>query len=135
MGTESEAMAMSLVAGLSTGVGGSAIFFVNSVSDRMMAFTLALAAGVMTAVSLLELMSPIMEGRLVALLWAIAGAGIYGMLRYLLPEINHATTAGHKREDEEEPLSSHLIERARNWRLAVLMMLTLTAHNLPEGLQ
>jgi ZIP family zinc transporter len=134
-GAEIEALLMSLVAGLSTGLGGSVIFCVNTVSNRLMSFTLSLAAGVMTAVSLLELMTPVTQGRLLPLIWSFCGAGLYGLLRLLLPESNQAAAAaaGHKREDEEAGTSIHLLEKSRQWRLAVLMMATLTAHNLPEG--
>jgi ZIP family zinc transporter len=134
------ALVMSLVAGLSTGLGGCIVFFVTSVSDRVMSFTLSLAAGVMTSVSLLELMQPIKSGLIMPILWAFVGSAFYAILRLALPENNTATAnaTGHKKNHEEnrarlsddEEIFAH---KARQWRLGVLMMATLTAHNLPEG--
>lgn len=48
---ESRALLFSTVAGLSTGVGGTVVFFVGNISARTMSFTLSLAGGVMTAVT------------------------------------------------------------------------------------
>ena len=150
---------MSLVAGLSTGVGGSVVFFVSSVSATTLAFTLSLAAGVMTSVSILELMKPLLHGTLLPVLWACGGAVFYQLLRLVLPENGSATAAatGHKRgsqdgcggagggdkrfsaddwsrSDAEASGSAETHERRkdRQWRLGVLMMVTLTAHNFPE---
>jgi zinc transporter, ZIP family len=130
---------MSFVAGMSTGLGGCVIFFVTSVSGKTMSFTLSLAAGVMTSVSILELLKPILDGSIPPLLWAMAGAGFYMTLRYVVPEAPRVSvqksTTYDKRERSEENNSVREMEllRARNWRLGILMMLTLTAHNLPEG--
>lgn len=135
---------MSFVAGMSTGLGGCVIFFVSSVSNKVMSFTLSLAAGVMTSVSILELLKPILNGSITSLLWAMAGAGFYMALRYIVPEpprINstpttHQTTSKYdkrERSDEHSNTKETELLRARNWRLGILMMLTLTAHNLPEG--
>ena len=124
---------MSLVAGLSTGLGGCVVFCVSNVTARVLAFTLSLAAGVMTSVSILELMKPITEGTLQPLLWACIGGAFYGVMRRALPESDPAVNAAvaHKRlESDEEDV---VARRARQWRLGVLMMITLTAHNLPEG--
>lgn len=135
---------MSFVAGMSTGLGGCVIFFVSKVSNKVMSFTLSLAAGVMTSVSILELLKPILNGSFPSLLWAMAGAGFYMALRYVVPEPPRMTSAEiispkydktDKRDRSEEHYNAKENEllRARNWRLGVLMMLTLTAHNLPEG--
>ena len=119
---------MSLVAGLSTGLGGAVIFCVHTVSARFMAFTLGLAAGVMTSVSVLELLPPIMDGSASPVLWGLIGVAAYAWLRRCLPEPQTSgNSAGQWRTAAEE--------RAGQWRLGILMMLTLTAHNLPEGIE
>jgi hypothetical protein len=126
-------------------VGGCVVFCVSSVSNRTMAFTLALAAGVMTSVSGLELLKPLLQWTMPPIFWAIAGAVFYAGLRELIPEPASAAAAGtgHKRGDEDSSKNDgdgnkdgNVKQRdleARQWRLGVLMMATLTAHNLPEG--
>ncbi len=91
-----------------------------------MAFTLSLAAGVMTAVSTLELLRPILRGTLVTLMWAVAGVIAYVALRSLVPE---SPVYSNRRGDD---FGDDAKKRARQWRLGILMMATLTAHNLPE---
>lgn len=133
---------MSFVAGMSTGLGGCVIFFVNSVSNKVMSFTLSLAAGVMTSVSILELLKPMLDGSIPLLLWAMAGAGFYMALRKIVPEppkiVSIPTDSNAKYDkrgrSEECSIKEAELLRARNWRLGILMMLTLTAHNLPEGI-
>lgn len=209
---------LSLVAGLSTTVGGLVIFLAEEPSPRFMAFTLALAAGVMTSVSALELLRPIIDGQIAALVWSLVGAAMYVLLSHFLPDHPHPPTSVATKpktaDDAEQPfalpcpsdsasvvpalevasrassspplspaavtdrarpdatspplvtiastpsvLHAHLTrkrsepndhdhsiatpppsrasdeqERARQLRLGLVMMVTLTAHNLPEGL-
>ena len=175
---------LSLLAGLSTTIGGSVVFCFPEPTPAMMAFTLALAAGVMTSVSVLELMKPVLSGSLEPIFWSVAGAGAFKLLTLVLPEDGHSTLerpaikaktsddmeamdaesgslssgkggsqvrpgqdksspkgAVRKRNDPTPPHSPprHRAtepddpERARQLRLGLLMMMTLTAHNLPEG--
>mmetsp|Transcript_36355 Transcript_36355/g.72043 ORF Transcript_36355/g.72043 Transcript_36355/m.72043 type:complete len:303 (+) Transcript_36355:79-987(+) len=152
-GSSTDAMLMSLVAGLSTGLGGCVVFFVSSVSSRVLAFTLSLACGVMTSVSILELMKPILSGEVPPLLWCVFGAALYVLLRSALPDNGAVAANDHKRGDEEfnderdlnvdtkfsNAQSGGGIDgrdsrwKKKQWRLGMLMMATLTAHNLPEG--
>jgi ZIP family zinc transporter len=144
------AMLMSLIAGMSTGLGGCVVCCFSAVSPRVLAFTLALAGGVMTSVSILELMKPMLSGEAAPLLWASFGAALYSLLRTALPESSGGGSGAfstEKREDDApqspEGGSERRVDKsetrdskrwkARQWRLGVLMMVTLTAHNLPEG--
>ena len=104
--------------------------------------SLALACGVMTSVSLLELLQPLQHGstrevRAVSVLWAMAGAAAYALLRKLLPEEQSDSTAREEKrlsDEEDVRVGAFNVYRARQWRLGVLMMATLTLHNLPEGM-
>jgi len=142
------AMLMSLIAGMSTGLGRCVVCCFSAVSPRVLAFTLALAGGVMTSVSILELMKPMLSGEIPPLLWASFGAALYYLLRTALPESGGGSGAfsTEKREDDTPHSPEGGDERRgdmseardsrwkeRQWRLGVLMMVTLTAHNLPEG--
>jgi len=128
-GGAENALLMSLVAGLSTGLGGCVVFFVSNVSNRTMALTLSLAAGVMTSVSILELMKPFLHGTSAPVLWALTGAAFYASVRRVIPEPDFSGTPVFGKDED----GGSALKRARQWRLGVLMMVTLTAHNLPEG--
>ncbi|CAE7493636.1 zupT [Symbiodinium natans] len=105
-----------------------------------MAFALALAAGVMLTVSLVELFIPPFiqaENRLQACASGIFGFLSFLLLRQFVPEPDMG--CGKKDEEWRDPEKGHVSEaasepKARQWRLAFLMMLALTAHNFPEGL-
>jgi len=104
-----------------------------------MAFALALAAGVMLTVSFGELFGPallVAGQRLKAALATLVGLLSFMALRKLVPEPD---VAHKKDEDAEEDAElgeadDTLESKSRQWRLAAIMMLALTAHNFPEGL-
>ena len=176
--SEKKALLFSLLAGLSTGIGGAVVLCLDSVSNATLAAVYALAAGVMVSVSVLELLKPIMAAGspfTPPVFWMMAGAGFYAVLRKLVPD-DHGNTAVKKRLPDDEadevheqqqqqqqqqpsssspPQPSHqkshegggtrdvesggkatslAAYRSQQWRLGVLMMITLTLHNLPEGM-
>mmetsp|Transcript_28110 Transcript_28110/g.52720 ORF Transcript_28110/g.52720 Transcript_28110/m.52720 type:complete len:334 (+) Transcript_28110:91-1092(+) len=135
------AILRSLVAGLSTSLGAGIVLFLrSSPTAGQMAFALALAAGVMLTVSFVELFIPPFlkgENRLQACVYGVLGFLSFLLLRRLVPEPD----MGCGKKDEEwskDPEKGYVFDanepRARQWRLAFLMMLALTAHNFPEGL-
>jgi len=93
----------SLLAGLSTALGGSVIFVLPDPSSKLMALVLALAAGVMSSVSLLELNSAVFDLDFYApLVWSCVGAVCYYGLSRCIPNdaghggvgVSAASTAG-----------------------------------------
>ncbi|OLP83421.1 Zinc transporter ZupT [Symbiodinium microadriaticum] len=146
------AIMRSLVAGLSTSLGAGIVLLLrSSPTASQMAFALALAAGavpacfgyssVMLTVSFVELFIPPFvqaENRFQACASGIFGFLSFLLLRKLVPEPD----MGCGKKDEErrdDPEKGHVGEvgvepKARQFRLAFLMMLALTAHNFPEGL-
>jgi zinc transporter ZupT len=105
---------MSTVAGMSTGLGGCVIFCLRTpkIPGSIMSFTFSLAAGVMTAVSFLELLKPMRDGSLKPVLFAFIGSMFYIFLRRLLPE-NIVVHSDHKRVDN--PIVDDSTTKARQW--------------------
>uniref|UniRef100_A0A7S3LMR0 Zinc transporter ZupT n=1 Tax=Aplanochytrium stocchinoi TaxID=215587 RepID=A0A7S3LMR0_9STRA len=148
---------MSCLAGASTGIGALFVFLLDKdPSGSHLAFSLSLAAGVMLSVSVADMWIPLGERLfyyyllgtcidavgilLVAqdgFLWptfiALLGAITFQILEHFLPSQEDSvllpTYTNAKRHDRK-----YNAERTRNFRLALVMMLTLTAHNFPEGL-
>lgn len=130
------ALTRSTFAGLSTSLGAGAVLLSSSnPTAAQMAFCLSLAGAVMVTVSLVELWLPrILEPgwRLQAIFFTAVGGLAFWLLSKLVPEPDYAKV------DEEMPVDGEKekdeIKKGKQWRLAVLMMLALTAHNFPEGL-
>ena len=118
-GSALSAFVLSLFAGGATSLGGLVVCFLSpEPSATLMAWTLSLAAGVMLAVSILELVVP-KRGELGAVIWFGGGCLSYWMLSSL------ARCCDRKVQKTRS-------KRAR--QLGILMCLALTLHNLPEGL-
>lgn len=140
-----EAIARSVLAGLSTSLGAAIVLLLRGApTPGQMAFALALAGGVMLTVSLLEMWLPQLlrpDRRLDCFIGA--GVGLLGFLalKNLVPEPQYGS---HPKacEDMEDGYGSDLAasgspahqHKVKQWRLAVLLTLALTAHNFPEGL-
>ena len=119
-----EALLMSFFAGAATSVGGLVVCCLSpkrGVAAGLLAGTLSMAAGVMLAVSLLELVVPATEK---AELSAFFYFGVGGVAYYGLSSFARFCSLVEKQKSRQK--------RARH--LGILMCLALTAHNLPEGL-
>ncbi len=122
-----QALMLSAAAGLSTGLGGLIVWFLRRPSARVMSFSLGFAGGVMTTVSLSDLLPQAVTMYAQTMSRAKAGfctASLCGMgmlvawlLGRLLPERADAGNA-----DEQ-----------RVYRTAFVTAACVLAHNLPEG--
>ena len=113
---------LSLLAGLATTVGAGIAFVVKRFSDRLLATLLGFAAGVMIAVSFLELYGRAEDtvGPLLAALAFFSGFGIIFLIDILVP---------HSYETEQlEPKAASLK------RAGMLTAVGIAIHNFPEGL-
>lgn len=155
---------MSLLAGLSTSIGAMVVFMLpgERVTPSQMAFSLALAAGVMFSVSILEFWLPKLLGHSQQdlhnlLIYSVVGAGAFLLLSKCVPEPDMAAISKPSSLPQEAPeiygnasrrpsvKSGRDIEEggnvsdeeavtiARQWRLSMVLMLSLTLHNFPEG--
>jgi ZIP family zinc transporter len=121
----------SLLAGLATGIGALAVFFIKSLSDRLQDSMLAGAAGVMLAASFFSLLLPGLEHgeALLGSTWAAALLVIFGImsgagaLYYIHQKLPHE----HFNLGLEGPDAAHI---RRIW----LFIIAITLHNFPEGM-
>lgn len=114
---------MASLAGLTTTFGAFIIFAMpQGPPPWAMAFTLSLAAGVMVTVA-----SELVWGKKGRSLWPwllfVAGALITWLLSYLATSLQQQTEG-----EEKEPKQRSM------WRLAVVLFVSLTLHNFPEGM-
>ncbi len=116
------AVLMSLVAGLATGLGGAIVAFIGELKMRTYDTLIGFAAGVMTAIATLGLIhEALMEGgTVIALLGvAVGAAGLFLLDRFIPHEHEHLPF------ECTNPVA---------YRRGLLLMVALTLHNIPEGL-
>ena len=133
------AFGLTLIAGLSTGVGSLIALLARRTSRRFLSVSLGFSAGVMIYVSMVEILATA-RGSLAAELgarggaWATVAAFFGGML--LIAVIDKLIPA------EENPHEARLVESEREdaprpqklMRMGVLTALAIAVHNFPEGL-
>ncbi len=125
------ALLLSGLAGLSTGIGGLAVLFFRRPGDRMMAFSLGFAAGVMTTVSLSDMLPHTVATYGETMLpasaaFCSASLCFMGMITALLLE---KCIPG-----EEEMAVNRSGAPAGALRSAMVTTAAIVLHNLPEGI-
>lgn len=149
-------LAFSLIAGLSTSL-GALLAVLKRPDQETMAFLLGLAAGVMMTVSIVELIvrNAMEHNALLVLISAGLGALAYYLLALLMDTYGHKdppslladlppiekpkadkeqATEWIEDHNTESSLGSQSVKETASYlRLGLLMALTLTLHNLPEG--
>jgi len=113
-----------------TALGASAVFFSRSVGRKYLDSSLGFAAGVMTAASFWSLLAPSIalskEMGLIPwlppLIGFLLGGAFLRLLDRILPHLHLFAPIS-----DAEGVSTH-------WRRAVLLVLAITLHNIPEGL-
>ncbi len=132
-----EALLLTLLAGLSTGIGGMVVFFAKTIDTRVLAVSLGLSAGVMIYVSLVELLHEAAgllsaaygakAGLLYAILSFFGGILLIAVIDKLIPcdenphEIACPADPGKRRD--------HALRRT-----GLVTALALGIHNFPEGM-
>jgi ZIP family zinc transporter len=116
------AVLLSLIAGLATGLGGVLVALLGNFDMRTYDTLLGFAAGVMTAVASFGLIQEAVNrgSILITLLGVSVGAGVLFALDHFLPH-------------EHEQLSFNCTNPLAYHR-GILLMAALTLHNVPEGL-
>lgn len=122
------ALCITLLAGLSTGVGGLIVLVSRRPSAGMMAFSMGFAGGVMTAVSLADMLPeavegyaqgmPVLRAALAAGSLCAAGMAVAWALGRCIPE---------------QPAAQNTLH-GRALRSAMVTTAALVLHNLPEGI-
>lgn len=131
------ALLLTLLAGLSTGIGGGIVFFAKSISTRFLSVSLGLSAGVMIYVSLVELFpqangllsSAYGEklGLLYTLLAFFGGILLIAVIDRLIP----CEENPHEMTFKTKPAAQH---SSRLKRTGIITALAIGIHNFPEGM-
>ena len=129
------ALGLTMIAGLSTGIGSLIAFFTKRTNTKFLSAALGLSAGVMIYVSFMELMPQSVEllsgiyskkeSEVYMLLSFFAGIGLIALIDRLVP----ADENPHEIHTDKEFGQSAPLKRT-----GILMALAIGVHNFPEGL-
>ena len=138
MGNVWLAFGLTLIAGLSTGIGSLIAFFAKKTNTKFLSTSLGFSAGVMIYVSMVEIFSKASDmltevhGKKIGVLYAIiaffAGMIFIGMIDKLIPSEKNPHEVKMVETENEE------VNKSRLKRTGVLTALAIAIHNFPEGL-
>lgn len=140
-GAVAAALAISLLAGLSTGLGGLAVVLKRSPGPKFLAAALGFSAGVMVYISFVELYpegaDSLAEASVPsAELWAavafFAGIALIALIDHFVPEEINPHEEPHHLEGGSVSGGTR-VSRSRMRNVGVLTALAIAIHNFPEG--
>ena len=130
------ALSLTMIAGLSTGIGGLMSFFSKATNTRFLSAALGLSAGVMVYVSLLEMMPEAYEkmaevfegklGKVYVLLAFFAGMAMIALIDFFIPEDENP------HEFHRQPIQGQSPQKLQ--RTGLMLALAIGIHNFPEGI-
>ncbi|MFA6652044.1 MAG: zinc transporter ZupT [Bacteroidales bacterium] len=121
------AFALTLFAGLATGIGSLVALMTKRTNTRFLSLTLGFSAGVMIYISFMELVPEAGKvlNDLQLVLSFFGGIGLIAIIDLLIPE-------------DENPHEIHLAEdmekNSRLKRMGIMLALSIAIHNFPEGI-
>lgn len=137
------ALGLTLMAGISTGIGALLAFFTKATNKKMLAGALGLSAGVMLYVSFVDLLPlsfedilavyPDKRGEIYVTLAFFAGIGLIAAIDFLIPErenpheMQHMESINEVRQDEGK-------KNTNLKRTGTMLALAIGIHNFPEGI-
>lgn len=133
------AFVLTIVAGLSTGIGSAIAFFIKERSVKILTFTMGLAAGVMIYLSFMELLPHAMAaleqetaggghnhyGKWLGILAFFIGMLVVGVIDTYIPHHHHEVEGTNPTDYQKDK---------KLMRVGVMTAVALAIHNLPEGL-
>ncbi|MEG3029910.1 MAG: zinc transporter ZupT [Oscillospiraceae bacterium] len=134
------ALSLTLVAGLSTGIGSLIALFSKRTNTKFLAFSMGLSAGVMIFVSMVELYAD--ANRLLSLTYGakmgaaytaisfFGGMGLIALIDKLLP----AEDNPHELKFVEDMSEDNTIHKKSLMRTGVFTAIAIAVHNFPEGM-
>jgi ZIP family zinc transporter len=133
------AMLLTVLAGLSTGIGSTIAFFIRQPRYSYLTFLLGLSAGVMVYISFTELLGTAIAavGFLQANIAFFAGIVGFAAVDMLIPHSYEEESAGDARfgTTKEKVLGPAMAPSAASLkRSSVLIAIGIAIHNLPEGM-
>ncbi|MCD7936928.1 MAG: zinc transporter ZupT [Tannerellaceae bacterium] len=130
------AFGLTLIAGLSTGIGSVLAFFTKRTNRKFLSTALGFSAGVMIYVSFMEMMPDAKEsltqfhgertGTLYLLLAFFGGMGFINLIDFLIPEDKNPHEIQNVEQLRERPEALH--------KTGMLIALSIAIHNFPEGI-
>ena len=133
------AFGMTMIAGLSTGIGSLIALIAKRTNTKFLSFSLGLSAGVMLYVSFLDLIPNAKEelvsyygdrtGMLSLMVAFFGGMGLITIIDFLIPKPNNP----HEMHGVED-MTRHGIKQKSLHRTGIVVALSLVAHNFPEGI-
>jgi ZIP family zinc transporter len=132
------ALVLTILAGLSTGIGSLIAFFIRDKSVKLLSFSMGLAGGVMLYLSFVEMLPHATHGIAATLehphdgSWYALLAFFVGML--LVGVIDHLIPHPHEHPDSILALDPTLEQQNRRLlRIGTMTAIALAIHNFPEG--
>lgn len=135
------ALALTLFAGLSTGIGSAMAFFTKTTNTRFLSTALGFSAGVMIYVSFTEILGEAFEllierngevnGSIFAVLSFFGGIAIIAIIDSLVPTFENPHEI---RKVEDIRLNKQTGQKSGLMRVGLFMALAIAMHNFPEGL-
>jgi len=124
------AFILTILAGLSTGIGSAIAYFIKKPKIAYLSFSLGLSAGVMIYISFMELLpdSLAVVGKYWGLVSFFLGIAVIGLIDLLVSEPENP----HDFEGIDEPAAVR--DPARLMKMGLFTALTIGLHNFPEGL-
>lgn len=129
------AFLLTLVAGLSTGVGSLIALLAKRTNTNFLSFSLGFSAGVMIYVSFMELLPQSLEifsneygdkmGNLYMLLGLFGGIVIIAVIDFMVPKASNP----HEIQGVEDMKSNHRLRHT-----GIITAVTIAIHNFPEGI-
>ncbi len=140
MGNVALAFLLTLLAGLSTGVGSALALFTKKTNTKFLSASLGFSAGVMIYVSMIEIFFKAQEslsipfgdktGTLITIISFFGGMLLIGLIDKIVPS--------DKNPHEVTPISAMAVpngtDRSKLMRTGLFTALAITIHNFPEGL-
>jgi len=138
------ALGLTMLAGLSTGIGSALAFYTKRTNEKFLSAALGFSAGVMIYVSLVEIFAKAQnslelvygptKGSWITTLGFFAGIGIIALIDHFVPSEENP----HEMRDVGEmAATAEEKERSKNdalMRMGLFSALAITIHNFPEGL-
>ena len=134
------AFLLTLIAGLSTGLGGLIAFFTKRDNVHFLIIALGFSAGVMIFVSFTDIFPEALKGfsstygdkaMLATCLSFFGGMGLIALIDFLIPEGENP----HEVNYVEQVSNAHNLCDSRKFhRMGVMLALSIAIHNFPEGL-
>lgn len=135
------AFALTLFAGLSTGIGSALAFFTKKTNTKFLSVALGFSAGVMIYVSMIEIFVKAQESLIGELgkkggSWATVGAFFMGIFFIAVIDklVPSAENPHEIRKVEDVNGKSESIDRGKLMRMGMFTALAIAIHNFPEGL-